>query len=94
MLIKSETMVAKKCLKSEIKGRGNGGVVMFPYQNFNSADQFPTASNHVSKYVSSLQLLALCSTDNGNRVACKAEGLKHNVVPLTCTCFSFFIQLK
>lgn len=67
---------------------------MFPYQNFNSADQFPTASNHVSKYVSSLQLLALCSTDNGNRVACKAEGLKHNVVPLTCTCFSFFIQLK
>lgn len=87
MLLKSDTIAVKKCLKSKIKGRRDGGVVVFPSQNFNSADQFPRASNHISKYVSSLHLLVLCSTDNENRIACKAEGLKHNVVPLTCTCF-------
>lgn len=66
---------------------------MFPSQNFNSADRFPRAYNHVSKYVSNLHLLALCSTDNENGIACKAEGLKHSVVPLTCTWFfpSFII---
>lgn len=46
MLIKSNTIVAKKCLKSEIKGRGYGGVVEFPSQNLHSADQFPRASSH------------------------------------------------
>lgn len=63
---------------------------MFPSQNFNSADQFPRASNHISKYVSSLHLLALCSTDDENRIACKAEGLKHDVVPLTSPVFFFY----
>lgn len=68
-------------------------MVVFPSQNFNFADQFPRAYTHVSKYVSSLHLLALCSADNENRIAFIAEGLKHSVVPLTCTCFLSFRQL-